>query len=195
MSDDLIPCMPSPKIREQFRSAAKSLCNRQVDSHLSDSGNISGTTKSSAQVAPFVLPQQKASELKLSGITNGSTAKTKRSESKRSTPLAVRLTDAQKATIKERAEEAGCNVNEYIRNLVLGSSYRSPLPPNVYRQLLECKLELTRQGHNLNQIAKQLNAGTIVDEEALQLLNDLAPSMIETHAAIRRVLTGDQVES
>jgi Bacterial mobilisation protein (MobC) len=201
MTDDLVPRMPSPNVRFHFRRAAKELCNRNPGADVSDKpvskegattcnteGSTPCITKSSAQVAPFVI-QKGGGGLKPGCHTQRNTRKASQSK-----PFSVRLTQEQIDSLKERAEDEGCSVNEYVRNVVLDGNYRSPLPPDVYRELLACKLELTRQGNNLNQIARQLNAGLIDDDEALYQLNELAPSLLMAHATLNDVLTNGRTE-
>lgn len=167
-----------PLVHLQFRRA-KAICKRGVIN--------SGSTKSSAQVETLVIPSvlPKSGELKLGGSTR----------KKRPSPYSIRLTENQKTIIRAKAQAAGLSVNEFIRAVVLGSNYKPPLPPDLCRQLLDMNRELTRQGTNLNQIARQFNAGILSPAQAEGQLAVLAPMMTETHKAVREALAQGRVES
>lgn len=184
-----------PDIRLQFRQAAKAACSpkadTKMDSHapsdLLASGsttkmdtqlsNKKGNTKSYAQVAGLVIPNPGA--LKRNG---GATILgiTKR----RPSPLTIRLTDQQKKTIRAKAQAAGVSVNEYAKAVMLGSDYRPPLSKEACRQLLALGWELGRQGHNLNQIARHLNAGSKTPEQANNALAVIRDELGDAYRAV-----------
>jgi hypothetical protein len=59
----------------------------------------------------------------------------------------------------------------------------------VKRELLKnVSRELGRQGNNLNQIAKHLNASTASPEQGESMLAMLARSLLSTHAVVRQNL-------
>lgn len=60
-----------------------------------------------------------------------------------------------------RSEMAGISVNRFVLASTLGSKYRPPADPELLKALFALNRELTAQGNNLNQIARQLNAGLI----------------------------------
>jgi hypothetical protein len=103
---------------------------------------------------------------------------------KRASPIKVRLSEAERETVRAKAIKAHLSVNAFIRTLLLGADY----DPTVKEQLRKANLELTRQGNNLNQIAKRLNGGRTSEAEADSLLGMLARSMLQTHRAIRAAL-------
>lgn len=108
---------------------------------------------------------------------------------KRRNPLTVRLCDADREVIRTKAVEAGCaSLNAYARASLLGSEYKPPKDPELVQSLLKLNLELTRQGVNLNQIARHLNARAISDGQGEAMLSVLARSTLQTHGAIRKVL-------
>lgn len=108
---------------------------------------------------------------------------------KRRNPLTVRLCDADREVIRARAVEAGCDtLNAYARAALLGSDYKPPKDLEMVQSLLKLNLELTRQGVNLNQIAKHLNAGLISEGQGEAMITVLARSTLQIHRAIRRAL-------
>ncbi len=155
-------------IRLQFRQAANALCKPSGDTSLLNKGN----TKSYAQVATLVSPP-KSGALKRDGNTG-----------KRPNPLTIRLTEKQRKSIKAKAQAARITVNQYAKAALLDSEYRPPLPPELRGQLLDLYRELTRHGTNLNQIARQLNTGTMATEEASDALGALKAELRETYQAV-----------
>jgi hypothetical protein len=97
--------------------------------------------------------------------------------------------------VQAKAKSAGLSLNQYLRAAILKSNYKPPLQPELCRKLLALNVELTRQGNNLNQIARQLNAGILSPAQAEGQLAVLAPAMLETHKAIREALAQGRVES
>lgn len=157
-----------------------------------------GNGESFTQVESLVAPNS-CGGLKPVGSTRttkeGSTKKLRGSTTrKRPAPLAVRFSAAELATIRARAKSAGCTTNRYIRATALGSDYRAPLDPELARALLSLRRELAAQGNNLNQIARQMNAGIVLPGQDV-LLEALAQSTEETHRAVRRALTRGQREA
>src|ERR1700722_18535847 len=71
--------------------------------------------------------------------------------------ITVRFSEDERETLVGRAEKACQTVSEYIRTSVLGLAYGSSIDPEKYRVLTQLNRELSRQGNNLNQIAKHLN--------------------------------------
>lgn len=67
--------------------------------------------------------------------------------------LTIRVTQAEKDAIVERAMYAGKNLTEYI--LAASQGAEIILPPDVTPLLKELK----RMGNNLNQIAARVNSG------------------------------------
>jgi uncharacterized protein (DUF1778 family) len=169
-------------VKLEFRRA-KAICKRNLAISQFKKGNTTSYAQVETLVIPSVLP--KSCGLKPGGSTH----------KKRPSPLPIRLTAEHKALIQAKAKAAGLSVNEYVRAAVLKSDYKPPQDRELNRHLLELNRELTRQGTNLNQIARQLNAGILTPEQAERQLAVLAPIMIETHTAIRDALSQGRVET
>jgi predicted HicB family RNase H-like nuclease len=107
---------------------------------------------------------------------------------KRRNPLTVRLSDSDRENIKQKAEAAGCTLNAYVRASLLGSDYKAPKDPELVQAFLKLNLELTRQGVNFNQIAKQLNAGVLAPAQGETMFTVLARSTLQIHKAIRQAM-------
>jgi hypothetical protein len=85
----------------------------------------------------------------------------------------LRLSQRELNSIRDRAEEAGLSVSEFIRQSALSSNVRAA-PAISIRQWSE----LAPLAANLNQIARRLNANpadhlTSADRQTLTLLDDL----------------------
>jgi hypothetical protein len=154
--------------------------------------------ESFAQVESLVAPNSGCG-LKPGGSTKaekgGSTARrmTGVAGTERRTPLGVRFTGTELEIVRAKAKAAGCTTNSYIRASALGSQYRPPLDPALAKALLGLGRELTAQGNNLNQIARQLNAGIRLPGQG-PMLDVLAASMQETYRDIRRALAHGRTE-
>ena len=107
---------------------------------------------------------------------------------KRPHPLGVRFSAIELEIVKAKARTVGCSVNGYVRAAALGSNYRPPRDPELTRALLMVNRELTAQGNNLNQIARQLNAGIVTPAQAESMVEILARSLLRTHKAVRQAL-------
>ena len=84
----------------------------------------------------------------------------KATRNRRTVTLKVRLTEAEEATLKARASEAGANVSDFVRGRALGQPNRRTAATPERRQLIEALAQLGKLGSNLNQIAHQLNASS-----------------------------------
>jgi len=85
--------------------------------------------------------------------------------------LSVRMTDAEKETIKRRAAGYGMKVSDFARTVLL-SNLKEPTPsrtdPAAIRALM---FELSKVGTNLNQLARRANeAAKIGGEKELVML-------------------------
>jgi len=148
------------------------------------SGSTSGSSKnfeqkSSAQVEAWVAPRRV--QPKSGGL------KPKRRN--RSHPLGIRFIGNELAMVRTKAKVAGYTVNAYVRAAALGSDYKPPIDPELRKVLLALNRELTRQGTNLNQIAKHLNSGQLSPSHGETMLDVLNRSMLKTHMAVRHALT------
>lgn len=103
--------------------------------------------------------------------------------------LGVRFQAGELSIIRLKAQLAGVPTNTYIRAAALGSDYKSPADAGLIKALQTLSLELTRQGNNLNQIAKHLNGGKASPAEAEGFLGIIVRSHIQTHKAIRAALS------
>jgi hypothetical protein len=138
-------------------------------------------SKSSAQVESFVEPQ--AVQRNSGGL--------KPSKS-RPSHIGIRLTPQEREIVVQQAEKIGLTISEYARLTIL----KSPsLDPERHRLLLKLNLELTRQGTNLNQIAKQLNGKVVSPEQAESLLAMIARTMMQAHKAVHDALTNGRAEA
>lgn len=77
-------------------------------------------------------------------------------EKKRPTEIRFRATDDEYDYVKALADRAGLSVNKFTKNTMLNVKYK-PLKFSKEDTLLIAK-ELTKQGNNLNQIARSLNS-------------------------------------
>jgi len=102
--------------------------------------------------------------------------------------ISVRFSETEREILVRHAEKSCLTVSEYIRASVLGAGYLSAIDP-VKRELLKnVSRELGRQGNNLNQIAKHLNASTASPEQGESMLAMLARSLLSAHAVVRQNL-------
>ena len=164
-TNDLIP---------HFRHTARALCRYDI---LKQSDILSHKKeKSSAQVAPLVRPQavgQKAGALKRG----------------RKSPhrLMARFSDAEKEVVQRKAKATRLSISEYIRASVLGAGYVATVDPARQKLLHDLSRELGRQGNNLNQIAKQMNASGQT-QQAEGMLAEVFDSLITAHNDVRRAM-------
>ena len=163
----------SPSLIEwQFRRAMKNVCYRK--DHVEQK---TGESKSTAQVAPFV--QRSAVEQKSSGL---------KPERIRVFSIGIRLSQSERDSVVQQAQKARLTISEYVRASILGAGYVSAIDPVQRQFLLDVSRELGRQGTNLNQIAKQLNAGFISAEQGETILGLLARSLLNAHQDVRQAL-------
>ena len=167
-------------IRARFRMA-RVLCCVPILALASASASVvvrrstedKNFAKSSAQVATLVSPQvvsPKSCELKLGRY--------------RPYRIMGRFSKQEKENVEAAAKAAGLSINEYVRYWLLGKKY----DPTVRDELRRANLELTRQGSNLNQLAKLRNSGKASIAEEDGMLGVLARSMLPTHKAVRDAL-------
>jgi hypothetical protein len=163
----------------QFRWA-KTLCKRGARiTHLN-----ADNTKSCAQVALSV--EQQVVERKACGLKPGESKPFR---------LAVRLSENEREHVVRRAEKARLTLSEYFRASILGPEFVSNIDPVRQKQLQDISRELGRQGNNLNQIAKHLNAGSASPEQGESMLAMLARSLLSAHKAVRHALAEGRTEA
>ncbi len=172
-------------IQSQFRQAAKAVCKPVTETPVYDSCQTKkNNVKSSAQVATSVGQQdvrQKSCGLK--------------PRESRAVRITARFSEDERELLVRQAETVCLTVSEYIRAAVLGADYRPPLSKELCSSLLALHRELTKQGSNLNQIARQLNAGLITPDRAEQLLASLMPELSKAYTAIYETLANGEVQA
>jgi hypothetical protein len=144
--------------------------------------NVKREPKSCAQVRTSV--EQQAVQQKSGGL---------KPNDGKATHIGIRLSLQERQQVLERAVNSGLKISSYARAALLGADYVAKHDPVRRRRLQDLSTELGRQGNNLNQIARQLNSGLILPDEAFALLNDLGNSLISAHNAVRITLIEGQV--
>ena len=133
-----------------------------------------GKTKSRAQVARFVSQQavgQRAGGLKPKGS--------------RAYRIVIRFTQAERAKIVRHAQDARLTVSPYVRLVLLNDP---GLDPARHWLLMRLNYQLSRHGTNLNQIAKQLNAGDIAPEQASHAVEALRQEFSDAYSDVGKAL-------
>lgn len=96
---------------------------------------------------------------------------------KRTPPFSIRLSKDERAEIERRATAAGLTIGGYCKSIIFNSppSRRSRRPPVDKIELARLLGEIGRLGNNLNQIARKLNAESLIEIPELEsALKDLA---------------------
>lgn len=104
---------------------------------------------------------------------------------KRESALKVRLNETQREEVRAKAKKAHMSVNAFIKDTILDRNY----DPHVRTLLLRVNRELTAQGNNLNQIAKQLNSGTATPSQGVAMLEAIRDPLVRALYAVRNALT------
>lgn len=99
---------------------------------------------------------------KKNAVQEVNTAKPKKINRSRTERLCLGLTQGEKQLITDGARNAGMSRTDYILNAVEGNRIV------VLTGLMEVNLELSRQGNNLNQIARCLNQRGYVNHETIE---------------------------
>jgi hypothetical protein len=102
--------------------------------------------------------------------------------------ITARFSKNERETLVGQAEKACLTVSEFIRVSVLGPNYASSIDPLKRQQLITANRELSRQGNNLNQISKHLNAGILSPEQGESMLDILARALLAAYMAVRQAL-------
>jgi hypothetical protein len=182
MSQDDAKTLP---VREQFRRAALGACRParayeelKTPSSLSDNSavkRLNQKAKSSAQVESYV---------KRSAVLHNSSGL--KPEKARSVHLGIRLDFQERERLAEQAERNNLSTSQYVRLMLL----KSPLlDPERNSLLHKVHFELTKQGTNLNQIAKQLNAGAVTNGQGASMVAMISRSLMTAHQAILQALS------
>jgi hypothetical protein len=133
--------------------------------------------KARAQVAPIVeqpVVQQAAGGLK--------------PNESRPFHIGIRLSENEREYVVQQAEKARLTISEYARASILGAGYVSSIDPVKQKQLQDISRELGRQGNNLNQIAKHLNAATASPAQGESMLAMIARTLMSAHMRVARAL-------
>jgi hypothetical protein len=114
--------------------------------------------------------------------------------------ISFRVSEKERDLLRSAAREAGVSMTDYVLARCLYADDIPPMPPRD--ELRETRLELTRQGVNLNQLAKAAHrlvavaygdeapaaeVGELVDE-LLAMKEDLLPDANEADRTYRRLL-------
>jgi len=82
---------------------------------------------------------------------------TKSGDTKRELTIRVRVTEAEKNLIWQKAQDANLSPSDFLRSKSIGSTPARTLPSPERRTLLDFLAELGKIGSNINQIARALN--------------------------------------
>ena len=178
-------------LQQAFRQAGKSICNRYAvlnemppvqqvspvgQGDKQNVGQECETGKSYAQVASAV--GQQSFRRQTSGLK----------PEPRPFKISTRFAFDERDFLVRQAESSCLTLSEYIRASALGPGYAATIDP-MKRQLLQDAIrELNRQGNNLNQIARHLNAGDMEPDQGERELSRLEQSLIAAQRAVRAAL-------
>ena len=96
----------------------------------------------------------------------------KEKDLRKSRHISLRLTETEYEVYKEFARRGGFTLSELIRRFLTNGkvSYRMPIVADM-PQLKEITAQLAAIGNNLNQIARYLNAGGMLNDELRKDIN------------------------
>lgn len=153
---------PASAIRSQFKLAANSLCRPGLNQ--GETKKESGS-KSYAQVAGLV--SHEVSPRVAPNPIAGHSPKLRKKPNRTYQSYGVKLKTEELELIRAKAAAIDMTVNAYIRAAALGEDYIPKPPPWQREVLLKLYMELAAQGRNLNQLARNVNAGHLSAEAAL----------------------------
>lgn len=93
--------------------------------------------------------------------------------------LSLRLTEKEKEEIREKAEQLGLSVSDYVRSVLISSKSirrKSRVDCEAIKQLV---YEINKIGVNLNQIAKEVNSIRDIDIQVLESLRNIEYALVE----------------
>jgi hypothetical protein len=102
-----------------------------------------------------------------------------RQSARRKSALHVQLTEAEKATLKQRASGYGMKLSEFVRTVAL-SELKEPPPPRTYPDAIRAlAFQLSKIGTNLNQLAHVANEThrILFEKKLLDLADQIATSL------------------
>lgn len=95
----------------------------------------------------------------------------------RTKQINFRLTPAEYIDIQQKAAKTGLSATAYCQEVAITSKIRSPkVPPEQAQEMAKA---LVRYGSNLNQVARKLNQGAALDQEALDALKGIRAGIDE----------------
>ena len=104
----------------------------------------------------------------------------------------IQLSPEEKLAIKLTAHIEGFNsMAQYVRQMAL-SMGAVDNPVALKRHYLDCEYQLTKLGHNLNQIARLANSRKCLDEEILNQLIGIEHAATLLLVEARKKVTGTQ---
>ena len=104
----------------------------------------------------------------------------------------IQLSPEEKLAIKLTAHIEGFNsMAQYVRQMAL-SMGAVDNPVALKRHYLDCEYQLTKLGHNLNQIARLANSRKCLDEEILNQLIGIEHTATLLLVEARKKVTGTQ---
>jgi predicted transcriptional regulator len=106
-------------------------------------------------------------------------------EERRDNQLKIRLTDPERADVDDAAARQGLRATEFLRRLALGR--RQP-PSAVDQQAIADLLnEFNRNGNNLNQLTRAVNAGRLAPLDELRTVLDRHNALMDRLAPLLEV--------
>lgn len=100
---------------------------------------------------------------------------------KRDNSVLVRLTKAEKQTLKKKSKSCGLKMEPFIRKLIIGAEIKAR-PPNEYIRLIR---EINAIGNNINQIAHIANAKREIGKEEIQTVMQYQSDLIRLVRGLR----------
>ncbi len=92
---------------------------------------------------------------------------------------AVRLTTAERIDLEQKAEAAGVDLSEWVRQQLTAAPVKRMTPQRVSASLIT---ELSRIGNNVNQVARSLNRGRDEDPHHIDAVLHQLHTTLETVA-------------
>lgn len=116
----------------------------------------------------------------------------KRKRVARGRVLNIRISDAEWASIADKAATSNLPVATFMRTAALGAEIRVPrigtASAEFITELARLRTEFARIGNNLNQIARVVNRGDRLNESAIEVLRELQT----TQASLRKMIDAMQ---
>lgn len=111
----------------------------------------------------------------------------------RSNRVTIRLTDAERSTLRSTAEKLRLGESEYVRKMLGKGEIKQIVIPKVnqdtLQELVRLQIELNRQGVNLNQLVKLLHS-----QQATPEIVDEVATLAIVHKQTQAIVTTCQSE-